>query len=100
MGIIAPPFVFKIKEPVDLGFVDFSTLGKRRHFCERELELNRRLCPEVYLDAVAIWIDRYDAVIVSCPEYKHESISATRSPLNVSAFSRMRSTLSAPISGS
>jgi uncharacterized protein len=52
---IAPPFVFKVKKPVNLGFLDFSTLEKRRHFCQREIELNRRLCPEIYLDAVPIY---------------------------------------------
>jgi aminoglycoside phosphotransferase family enzyme len=51
---IAPPFVFKVKKPVNLGFLDFSTLEKRRHFCQRELELNRRLCPDIYLDVVSI----------------------------------------------
>ena len=51
---IAPPFVFKVKKPVNLGFLDFSTLEKRHHFCQRELELNRRLCPEVYLEVVPI----------------------------------------------
>ncbi len=51
---IASPFVFKVKRPVNLGFADFSTLKKRRYFCERELELNRRLCPEVYLKVVPI----------------------------------------------
>jgi hypothetical protein len=45
---IASPFVFKVKKPVNLGFLDFSTLEKRHHFCQRELELNRRLCPETY----------------------------------------------------
>jgi len=52
---IAPPFVFKVKKPVNLGFVDFGTLEKRRHFCQREFELNRRLCPEVYLEVVPIY---------------------------------------------
>ena len=52
---IAPPFVFKVKKPVNLGFLDFSTLEKRHHFCQRELELNRRLCPEVYLGVVPIY---------------------------------------------
>ncbi len=52
---VAPPFVFKLKKPVNLGFVDFSTLEKRHHFCERELELNRRLCPEVYLGVLPIF---------------------------------------------
>lgn len=52
---VAPSFVFKVKKPVNLGFLDFSTLEKRRHFCQRELELNRRLCPEVYLGVVPIY---------------------------------------------
>lgn len=41
--------VFKLKKPVDLGFLDYSTLARRRHFCEEEVRLNRRLAPEVYL---------------------------------------------------
>src|SRR5213076_2505125 len=52
---IASPFVFKVKKPVNLGFLDFSTLEKRHYFCQREIELNRRLCPEIYLDAVPIY---------------------------------------------
>jgi aminoglycoside phosphotransferase family enzyme len=52
---IASPFVFKVKKPVNLGFLDFSTLEKRHHFCRRELELNRRLCPEVYLAVMPIY---------------------------------------------
>ena len=52
---IASPFVFKVKKPVNLAFLDFSTLEKRRHFCQRELDLNRRLCPEVYLGVVPIY---------------------------------------------
>jgi aminoglycoside phosphotransferase family enzyme/predicted kinase len=52
---IASPFVYKVKKPVNLGFLDFSTLEKRHHFCRRELELNRRLCPEVYLAVTAIY---------------------------------------------
>jgi aminoglycoside phosphotransferase family enzyme/predicted kinase len=51
---IASPFVFKVKKPVNLGFLDFSTLEKRHHFCQRELELNRRLCSDVYLDVLPI----------------------------------------------
>src|SRR5207237_1073253 len=52
---IASPFVFKVKKTLSLGFLDFSTLEKRRHFCERELKLNRRLAPEIYLDVVPIY---------------------------------------------
>lgn len=46
--------VFKIKKPVSLGFLDFSTLEARKVACEREVELNRRLAPEVYLGVVAV----------------------------------------------
>src|SRR5438874_7904370 len=52
---VASPFVFKVKKPVNLGFADFSTLENRHHFCQREVELNRRLCPEVYLGVIPIF---------------------------------------------
>ncbi len=45
---------YKIKKPVDLGFLDFSTLEKRLFFCEEELRLNRRMAPELYLGVVPI----------------------------------------------
>jgi len=47
-------FVYKVKKAVNFGFLDFSTLEKRRFFCEKELELNRRLCPDIYLEVVSI----------------------------------------------
>ncbi|MFD6230332.1 AAA family ATPase [Streptomyces sp. NPDC060232] len=40
---------YKIKKPVDLGFLDYSTVAARRSICEREVELNRRFAPDVYL---------------------------------------------------
>ncbi len=46
---IAPPFVYKIKKPVNLGFLDFSSLELRHADCERELVLNRRLAEDIYL---------------------------------------------------
>lgn len=51
---LAGPFVWKIKKPVDLGFLDYSTLQKRRQFCEQEVQLNRRLAPDVYLGVVPV----------------------------------------------
>lgn len=45
---------YKIKKPVDLGFLDFTTLEKRRADCEAEVRLNRRLAPEVYLGVVPV----------------------------------------------
>ncbi len=47
-------FVYKVKKAVDFGFLDFTTLEKRRYFCETELELNRRLCGDMYLEVVPI----------------------------------------------
>jgi aminoglycoside phosphotransferase family enzyme/predicted kinase len=46
--------VYKIKKPLNLGFLDFSTLDRRRYFCEQEVLLNRRLAPDVYLGIVPI----------------------------------------------
>ncbi len=45
---------WKIKKPVQLGFLDFSTLERRRADCEREIELNRRLAPAIYLGMSAV----------------------------------------------
>ncbi|MBU0483278.1 MAG: hypothetical protein KKB30_02030 [Proteobacteria bacterium] len=52
--LLAGDFVYKMKKPVDFGFLDFTTLEKRKHFCEQELILNRRLCPSLYLGLVSI----------------------------------------------
>ncbi|MGW8160608.1 MAG: hypothetical protein ACWGN1_00020 [Desulfobulbales bacterium] len=52
---ITDNFVYKFKKPVDFGFLDFTTLAKRRYFCEQELILNRRLCPSIYLDLVVLY---------------------------------------------
>ena len=46
--------VYKVKKPVDLGFLDFTTLERREHFCREELRLNRRLAPWVYRDVVPV----------------------------------------------
>jgi aminoglycoside phosphotransferase family enzyme/predicted kinase len=52
--VLTGPFAYKIKKPLNLGFLDFSTLAKRRFYCEEELRLNRRLAPEIYLEVVAV----------------------------------------------
>lgn len=52
--LLAGEFVYKFKKPVNFGFLDFTTLAKRQYFCEQELLLNRRLCPDIYLGPVAI----------------------------------------------
>lgn len=52
--LLAGAYAYKLKKPLDLGFLDFSTLASRRHYCEEELRLNSRLAPDVYLRVVAI----------------------------------------------
>lgn len=47
-------YAFKVKRPVKYSFLDFSTREKRKHFCRRELELNRRLEPDMYIDVMPI----------------------------------------------
>jgi aminoglycoside phosphotransferase family enzyme/predicted kinase len=47
-------FAYKIKKPVTLEYLDYSTLEKRRHWCEEEVRLNRRLAPHVYLGVAPI----------------------------------------------
>ncbi|MCF8216532.1 MAG: AAA family ATPase [Chlorobium sp.] len=47
-------YAYKIKKPVNLGFLDFTLLEQRLHYCREEVRLNRRLCPELYLDVVPV----------------------------------------------
>jgi aminoglycoside phosphotransferase family enzyme/predicted kinase len=52
--LLTGTFAYKVKKPVDLGFVNFSSLARRQYFCAEELRLNRRTAPELYLDVVPI----------------------------------------------
>ena len=54
---IADERVYKVKKPVNFGFLDFTSLEKRKYFCDQEVELNRRLAPQAYLDVVPICAD-------------------------------------------
>lgn len=55
--LLAGDFVYKWKKPVDFGFLNFSSLEKRKYYCEQELELNRRLCPDLYEELVTINVE-------------------------------------------
>lgn len=56
--------VYKVKKPVDLGFVDYTSLERRRHFCEDEVRLNRRMTDRVHLGVVPIVRDAAGSVRV------------------------------------
>lgn len=47
-------YTYKVKKPVNFGFLDFSTLDKRKFYCEEELRLNKRLSPDIYLEVLPI----------------------------------------------
>ena len=47
-------YVYKVKKSVNLGYLDYTTLEKREFYCHQEVELNRRLCPDIYLGVVPI----------------------------------------------
>ena len=52
--LLTGQYAYKFKKPVNMGFLDFSTLALRKYFCEEELRLNRRLAPELYLELVCL----------------------------------------------
>ncbi|MGB4926575.1 MAG: aminoglycoside phosphotransferase, partial [Giesbergeria sp.] len=52
--LLTPGHAYKLKRPVRLPFIDFSSVAARRHFCEEELRLNRRLAPSLYLEVLPV----------------------------------------------
>ena len=52
--LLTGDYAYKIKKPLNLGFLDFSTLALRRQCCDEELRLNRRFAPQIYLEVVRI----------------------------------------------
>jgi uncharacterized protein len=69
--LLAGPYAYKIKKPLELPFLDFSTLERRRHFCEEELRLNRRLAPELYLEVLPIGGSREDPRLGATPAVEY-----------------------------
>ena len=55
--IVGLHFTYKIKKPVKFNFLDFSTLEKRKHFCNEEIKLNQRYSPSIYLKVMPISIN-------------------------------------------
>lgn len=62
---IAGDYVYKVKKAVDFGFLDFTSLERRRHFCQEELRLNRRMAPDIYLDVVEISENREGQIVLT-----------------------------------
>lgn len=61
--LLTGDYVYKIKKPLNLGFLDFGTLERRQHFCEEEIRLNKPWAPSIYIDVVPISIAAGRAVV-------------------------------------
>ncbi len=66
-------FAWKLKKAISLPFANFSSLEKRKHFCEEELRLNRRLCLDIYLDVVPLRRDK-DGALSFVPNAKGDIV--------------------------
>jgi aminoglycoside phosphotransferase family enzyme/predicted kinase len=81
---------YKVKKPANLGFLNFTTIEKRRHFCEEEVRLNRRLAPSVYLDVVPITEEAEGALKVEgAGEAVEWAVKMERLPEEASLLSRL-----------
>jgi len=73
-------YVYKVKKPVNLGYLDYTTLDKRQFYCQREVELNRRLCPDVYLGVVPITREKGDILVDGQGEIIEYAVKMRRLP--------------------
>jgi len=77
---LAGDCVYKIKKPVDMGFLDYTTLEKRLYYCRKEIELNRRLCADAYLGVVPITKEKGRFVIGGKGEAEEYAVKMRRLP--------------------
>ena len=75
-------YVYKVKKPVNLGYLDYTTLDKRHFYCQREVKLNRRLCPDAYLGVVPITQRKGDIFIEGQGEVIEYAVKMRRLPQN------------------
>jgi len=66
--LLAGDYAYKIKKPLNLGFLDFTSLSRRNFYCNEELRLNRRLAPDLYLACIAICGSAADPVLGGEPD--------------------------------
>lgn len=80
--LLTGQFAYKIKKNVQFDFLDFSTLEKRRFYCEEEVRLNRRFAPELYLQVVPITVTTEQAYINGEGEIKEYAVQMRQFPAN------------------
>jgi len=73
-------YVYKVKKAVDLGYLDYTTLDKRHFYCQREVELNQRLCPDAYLGVVPITQSKGDIFVESQGKIIEYAVKMRRLP--------------------
>jgi len=73
-------YVYKVKKSVNLGYLDYTTLDRRHFYCQREVELNRRLCPDAYLGVVPITQDKSNISIEGQGEVIEYAVKMRRLP--------------------
>ncbi|GAG12943.1 unnamed protein product, partial [marine sediment metagenome] len=73
-------YVYKVKKSVNLGYLDYTTLDRRHFYCQREVELNRRLCPDTYLRVVPITQDKSNISIEGPGEVIEYAVKMRRLP--------------------
>lgn len=71
---------FKIKKPVNFGFLDFSTIEKRFFYCNEEVRLNRRLCPDIYEGVIDLRADDGGASFIGCGPVIDHAVMMKRLP--------------------
>ncbi len=79
---LAGPYAYKVKKPVNFGFLDYSTLERRRHFCEEEVRLNQELCPDTHLGVVPITRSAEGFVVGGSGEVVEYAVLMRRLPEN------------------
>jgi uncharacterized protein len=86
--LLVAPYAYKVEKPVNFGFLDFSSLERRRHFCEREIMLNRRLCPGIYLGVVPISLKAGKLAFGPGNDWPRSRFMSAAPPSCVVAFTR------------
>lgn len=87
---LAGRHVYKVKKPLATGFLDFSTPERRRHFCEQEVRLNRRLAPSVYLGVVPVTRDGSGVRVEGRGEIVEWAVKMVRLPDEATLRERLR----------
>src|SRR4030042_1451054 len=77
---LAGEYVYKVKKPMDMGFLDYTTLEKRLHYCQKEIELNKRLCADASRGGVPISKEKGHYLVGGKGEAKEYAVKMRRLP--------------------